>query len=493
MKRAPDPLVTGVFGAACLLYFILAGVFLRHHDLGWHLAAGDLIRAQGALPAHDVWSFTAGGTKWYDLSWLWDVLASALYQAGGFAPLIGLTVLLGGSMLALLARLCVKAGAGRITTLAGVFVVGVALLTFEAPLDFALCVAPQAVSLLLFLMLWNLLEAMREKHTRLHLLLAALLMVAWVNMHGGFLLYFLLAGIYAGAAWWEKEKALFRRYALLLLIGAAMMLVNPYGVYALEGVWRSVGGAAKGSVTEWQPYGFGRDPVSSAYLLVCLLLGNWRSRAIPVRFKMLAALFLVLGLSQIRHFGFFLLASLPWLTLSLTEWIRHSAAPLAQAQRRREAGMSVCAGWRRARARMVGMAVVAACIAASPPALRLRFGGAPEIPGDIFPREEIAYLAEHYPGAHVYNHWNFGGYLIFAARDSLKILIDGRADTAYPPEVINAYNRIGNQPELVRQYDLRVALMPRYIPQSLIYFEVSPEWKKVFEGKVGKVYERRTP
>src|SRR5580704_2509394 len=69
-----------VIAATCSYYVTIAPLLLGHTDLGWHLAAGDLIRSQGSVPAHDPWSFTAGATRWYNHTWLWDVLASLLFQ-----------------------------------------------------------------------------------------------------------------------------------------------------------------------------------------------------------------------------------------------------------------------------------------------------------------------------------------------------------------------------------------------------------------------------
>src|ERR1700733_2625700 len=65
---------------ACVHYLSNAPVLLGHYDLGWHLAAGDLIRGRGIIPLQDPWSFTLGDRQWYNLSWLWDVIASAVFQ-----------------------------------------------------------------------------------------------------------------------------------------------------------------------------------------------------------------------------------------------------------------------------------------------------------------------------------------------------------------------------------------------------------------------------
>jgi len=60
---------------ACVYYLSNASLMLGHYDLGWHLAAGDLIRDRGNIPFQDPWSFTLEDRQWYNLSWLWDVIA----------------------------------------------------------------------------------------------------------------------------------------------------------------------------------------------------------------------------------------------------------------------------------------------------------------------------------------------------------------------------------------------------------------------------------
>src|ERR1700709_2781228 len=81
---------------AGVYYLSNATILLSHLDLGWHLAAGDLIRDRGNIPLQDPWSFTSGGRQWYNLSWLWDVIASVLFQYAGFGGLLLFTVACGG-------------------------------------------------------------------------------------------------------------------------------------------------------------------------------------------------------------------------------------------------------------------------------------------------------------------------------------------------------------------------------------------------------------
>src|ERR1700712_1299624 len=72
---------------ASIYYISNTPFLLGHYDLGWHLAAGDLIRERGNIPFQDPWSFTSGGRQWYNLSWLWDVNASVLFQYTKFSGL----------------------------------------------------------------------------------------------------------------------------------------------------------------------------------------------------------------------------------------------------------------------------------------------------------------------------------------------------------------------------------------------------------------------
>src|SRR5271155_1385978 len=53
-------LYTFLIAFACVYYLLNTSLMLGHYDLGWHLAAGDLIREQGHVPFQDPWSFTLG-------------------------------------------------------------------------------------------------------------------------------------------------------------------------------------------------------------------------------------------------------------------------------------------------------------------------------------------------------------------------------------------------------------------------------------------------
>src|SRR4051794_35101103 len=106
---------------ACVYYLANTSLMLGHFDLGWHLAAGDLIRDRGNIPFQDPWSFTLEDKRWYNLSWLWDVIASFLVEYTNFSGLVFFVVACGAVIAGYLASACSSSGASAIAVCISVF------------------------------------------------------------------------------------------------------------------------------------------------------------------------------------------------------------------------------------------------------------------------------------------------------------------------------------------------------------------------------------
>lgn len=106
---------------ACVYYLSNAPLLLGQWDLGWHLAAGDLIRERGNIPFQDPWSLTLEDKQWYNLSWLWDVIASVLFQYTKFGGLVFFVVACGAAIVGYLTAICLSSGASAIAVCIAVF------------------------------------------------------------------------------------------------------------------------------------------------------------------------------------------------------------------------------------------------------------------------------------------------------------------------------------------------------------------------------------
>jgi hypothetical protein len=246
MLAAPGPYIF-VIAATCSYYVAIAPLLLGHTDLGWHLAAGDLIRSQGSVPAHDPWSFTAGQTPWINHSWLWDVVASLLFQYGHFTALILATIVLGGVIAAGLAATCLASKASPIATCMAVISAGILYPTFAVP-DVFLAASPNIATLLFSVIFFGV--CLRRRH----LWLAPASMAMWVNMHGGFVLGFFVLGVFATVAMARRNAPDLIRYLLAIMACAAATLVNPLGWHVYAGVLSTLGHFVQQYITEWQPY-----------------------------------------------------------------------------------------------------------------------------------------------------------------------------------------------------------------------------------------------
>src|SRR5215475_13167628 len=127
---------------ACVYYLSNTSLLLGHYDLGWHLAAGDLIRDRGNIPFQDPWSFTLGDKRWFNLSWLWDVIASALFQYTGFSGLTLFVVACGAVIVGYLASACLSRGASAIAVCISVFSACLLYPTFPTAPNIYLAASP---------------------------------------------------------------------------------------------------------------------------------------------------------------------------------------------------------------------------------------------------------------------------------------------------------------------------------------------------------------
>lgn len=190
------------------LYYLANGpLLLGHLDLGWHLAAGDLIRERGNIPFQDPWSFTLGARQWYNLSWLWDVIASVVFQYTGCTGLTLAIVACGAVITGYLTSICLSNGASTLAV--GISVLAACLLypAFATAPNSYLSVSPNTPTMLFCVIFY----AECLKRTRWFLL--PVMMVLWANLHGGFMLGLFLIGFFGAVSLLRRDWTGVRIYS----------------------------------------------------------------------------------------------------------------------------------------------------------------------------------------------------------------------------------------------------------------------------------------
>jgi len=458
---------------ACVFYLLNAPQILGHYDLGWHLAAGDLIRDQSHVPFGDPWSFTSGGRQWFNLSWLWDVLASVLFQHANFAGLLLFVVACGAVIIGYLASICLRAGASTLAVCISVFLACLLYPAFVAYPNVYLAAAPNVATMLFSVLFYG--ECLRGTKRVLWLLPA--IMILWANLHGGFLLGLFIIGVFAGVALLKLDWDNFKFYSLAGIFCFTATFINPLGWHIYEGVACTIGNSAQANITEWAPYYRnitlpGSIP-SIVYILIFAALELRFRGSCPTEARLLSWFFLFLGLYQFRYMSFFYLFSSVPFALHLDRLLSKQPSN-AKVERS-----------------LFFAGIVAACAL---PFFYMQIDPGLGLP-EMLSAQDVRYLETHFPHARLLNHWNYGGILIFRTRGTIPVFVDGRAATVYPDALLRDYFKLG-RPEVsetawdavLEKYKIDTVLWPR-AHEALRHFLVGERgWKEAYTGTYASIY-----
>jgi tetratricopeptide (TPR) repeat protein len=282
MRHAPTALA-----AIDLVYALLAGLHtLQDFDVWWQLASGRWTLQHHHVFSTEVFSFTASGQPW-----IYPVLSGVIFYsaflAGGYALLCWLGALTGAGTVALLLR----GNSLAVSTLALIAVPLIANRTQPRAEMFTTIFFAAFLSIL-----W---QYHRTGKARLWLL--PVLMLAWVNLHSGFIAGLALCGACVLIESLELPFASRRtaatnrlkRASPWLALTAMATLVNPWGVSAysallqqqcaqsLHNQWVVEWEGIHPSWSSWHQALDWRDPQSSfwwliAAVVIAIVIAVWR-------------------------------------------------------------------------------------------------------------------------------------------------------------------------------------------------------------------------
>nr|WP_280704695.1 hypothetical protein [Bradyrhizobium sp. BR13661] len=443
-----------------VFYISNASLILSHYDLGWHLAAGDLIRSQAQVPFQDPWSFTLGAKQWFNLSWLWDVIASLIFEYAGYGGLVGLVVACGALIVLYLTSACSGAGASPLAVCIAIFATSLLYPAYEAAPNTYLAASPNVATMLFSVIFYR--ECLQPRK----LWLLPLLMMFWVNLHGGFVLGFMIPAVFGGTALLRRDWNRLRTIALAGIGCFAATFVNPLGWRIYQGVTATLGHFVQGNIGEWLPYSHNIEIPGSipgmAYILafVALELRYGASTKIRLEARILSWVFLALGLHQFRYMSFFFIFSTIPVALHL-DWILPKQVQQRQVQRA-----------------LMTAAIMGACVL---PLTLLQIQPALALP-EMLSEQDAEYLQTHLAHARVLNHWNVGGYLILLTHGSVPLFVDGRAATAYPDELLRDYFSLVHWDVDERTWD---DVLEKYHIDAVLWLKGHEQLRQFLVGKRG--------
>jgi hypothetical protein len=305
-------------------------------------------------------------------------------------------------------------------------------------------------------------------------------MVLWVNLHGGFLLGFLIVGIFGGVALLRRDWVNFKIYSFAAAGCFVAVFVNPLGWHIYDGVAATLGHFVQAYITEWWPYYRNMTVPGSIpgilYILifVALELRTRGSPPIPPEARLLSWLFLFLGLYQFRYMSFFYIFSAVPLALHLD-----------RLQPNRLNNFDV-------QKSLLAAGVIGACAL---PVTSMQIKPALGLPQTISAQDAL-YLQTHFSHARLLNHWNFGGTLIFRTQGAVPVFVDGRGATVYPDALLRDYFKLTDQLEInetawdtvLQRYQIDAVLWVKGHEELRRFLLDKRGWKEEYAGSEVSIY-----
>lgn len=401
-----------------VLLFAMAARIPTDTDTWWHLRSGEYTLQHGIMRA-DPFSFTASGQPWINHSWGAQVLMALVWRLAGNAGLTLLTAGLATVGMALLAR--ISAGNAYLKAFALVLGAAAAAVFWSPrPQMFSFCLSA--------LVLLILMQYKRRRIDRLWWL--PVIMGVWGNLHAGYSIGFILmGGFIAGEllghlfAPGSEDRIAWRgvsRLVLVALVSVAALVINPYGLQILTVPFQTVGiGALQNHIQEWLSPDFHRRETWPFILLLIALfgaVGASRKRLDWTDFVLVSGT-LFMALLAGRNIAVFAVVATPALTIYLSSaleargWVLRPVRFASPMQARLNAVL-------------IGLVVLGAAaklwLALDPRAVAAA-------QADVFPVAAVEYLNRERPDGPMFNSYNWGGYLMFAAPD-YPVFVDGRTD-----------------------------------------------------------------
>jgi hypothetical protein len=434
-----------LFGLSC---GAMGRILLRDAGTGWHIRNGQLMLQTHSITRVDPFSATMSGQPWYAWEWLYDLLIAAIHHVFGLNGVVFYTAAVMAATFVLVFHLAMRRGGSLpITFFLLVLSLGASAVHFLA--------RPHVLSWLLTVIWFELLDSAsggagadsEAKARRLFFL--PVLMLLWVNLHGGFVVGFALLGVYllgGGIEYFtcpEKREVMspwLKRLGLVSVLSLLASFVNPYGYNLHLHIYRYLSDRfLMDHVSEFRSPDFhgtaqqcfavillvsiaalagARHKPGPAHLLVILLAaysGLYASRSLPVS-SMLLTLMVSPPLSEVIAYGGENAEIASWLRALLSR-VHHFGARMEKLELRFQGHLWLV---------LVFVLGLWACMHGG------KLGSAQVLnayfDGERFPVEAAEVIAQRDIREPIFCPDQWGGYLIYRLYPQTKVLVDDRHD-----------------------------------------------------------------
>ncbi len=487
------PSISDILFLSIFLFLALyAGVWLLGDgDTGYHIRAGEYILKTLSVPRHDIFSFRSPALPWTAHEWLSEVIMALIYKVSGLTGV----VLFYAFLIAFTYYLLFKV----VRTYQGDYVTKILIIILAiASSQIHWLARPHIFSLLLLVIWYYLLDLYQYRH-RNYLYLLPLIMLAWVNLHGGYIVGVGLVGIYLldnlikmfGAEGAEK-KIYTRKTAVLGMTGAACLvvsLINPYGYHILLFPFKLTSNKfIMDNVNEFLSVNF-HEAIEFKYMFFFMLaVFALSKKGLNFVELMLMLLFTYMALYSARYIPLFGIITAPILATQTGLLFDQRNGRLARFFKERASRIArVDYSARGFLWPFAAVMLVVILLAGH----KIHYG----FDGKIKAVAAVDFLKKEHLKGHVFNNDEFGDYLIYAAWPEYKVFFDGRSDM-YGVKNMKEYFKLTRlEPgwqDVLKKYDINWIFYNTGSALSTFLLQ-RPEWKLIYADKVADIFVRNIP
>jgi hypothetical protein len=332
------------------------------------------------------------------------------------------------------------------------------------------------------------------------LLALPLLMLLWVNLHGGFLIGFILLGVFLVVDGWTSfagdaaARQRIKPLAVSAILSIAAGLANPAGWHIFPHVLSWFGQRFLIDYTiEYQSPNFHTlGPLLFLGLLLLILVLVARSRQ-PLAWVdvTLLVVWTYFALYSVRNIPIFVVVALPILGQLASAWLTSAALPRGLREHLERVSQNTAAVEHLSKPIWPTLIIAAALVIAtsSPAAINAAFDP------QVFPVTAAQYVKSHGIEGHMFNYFTWGGYLLYALYPQQRVFIDGQTDF-YGETLTREYNQVtilaDDWAAILQKYAVDWIIYPTQAPLSQFLGERA-DWTLIFRDDTASIFVRRSP
>lgn len=461
-------------------------------DTGIHIRMGKIILEKGSLPLFDHFSYGSPPFSWSTHEWLSQVIMSVVHDSFGLTGIVIFFIFLLSFTYSLF---FVFMRHHKDNILLDILLLLVVILSSQI----SWTARPHVFSILFLIIVLHILNSFQYKG-KTYLYLLPLIMLFWVNMHGGFIVGILLIFIYLignlsycfvskgvqKEVHWKAARSL----SLTLLACLLASLANPSGYHAIITPFQVVSDRLlMDNVQEFLSPDF-HKPIFFKYMLILMIVVFSVSKMqLNIIELSLVLVFTHMSLYSARHIPLFAVVIAPimskYMDLNKSEFLR-GLTPAYLRRSSKIADIDARSGgyiWPFA-------AVLLVIIIASKGGISFKFEER-----NLKPVTAVEFLKREHLKGNMFNLDEFGDYMIYALYPKHKVFIDSRHEI-YMKERFQDYLDVislkTGWDKILDKYDINWIIFDKDSFLSK-FLSTSGKWKLIYSDQTTNIFVKNKP